>query len=88
MRKKPRSRDDNSGRQYNWTSEERVVIAAVGLGLELYDGIAYSDNPWLEKETRQILDCFRSLLKLTSEVPMGEGDPYCKRLVPIAGGEE
>lgn len=83
-----RSGDGNQGRKYNWASDERVVIAAVGLDLQLYRGIAFSESYWLEKETRHILGCFRNLLKLTSEVPVVEDDPYYRRFVPIAGGEK
>lgn len=54
-------------KEYQWDETKRVVVAAVGFGLETYPGIAFEDGPRGTKETEQIVTLLRNLLNQTVE---------------------
>lgn len=53
--------------KYQWDETKRVVVAAVGFGLETYPGIAFENGPRGAKETEQIVTLLRNLLNQTAE---------------------
>src|SRR2546421_9395203 len=69
---------------YVWDDElKRVVIAAVGMNLDLYPGLGFPGEPKEESETAETVGYLTSLLNCTSEVVTANQDPYYEHLSMI-----
>ncbi|KAL1964714.1 hypothetical protein VTN77DRAFT_6740 [Rasamsonia byssochlamydoides] len=74
-------------REYVWSDMNRVVIAAVGLDLDLYPGLAWDWRQPKETKTVEIISYLNRLLRYhPSDMPTSDDDKYrdCyKHLSPL-----
>ncbi|KAL1979111.1 hypothetical protein VTN96DRAFT_6838 [Rasamsonia emersonii] len=66
---------------YVWNDMNRVVIAAVGMGVDLYPGVGFGHRPENEPQTVEMVQYLNSLLDQTAEMPTKEENSYYEYLL-------
>ncbi|ODM20129.1 hypothetical protein SI65_05117 [Aspergillus cristatus] len=82
---KGRGKGKGKGKVYNFNDMHRVVVLAVGMGLDLYSGLVHpaEEDDDDQQTSAASLKTLKKLLACTSDVNLNETSSYHRHLGPI-----